>query len=350
MSTAPTATKPLILIAPDPTADMLAAAYALAQFFQNNGSTPSIVCNNMVADKIPFLTAPAEVTSTITGLQDFIIQFETAHNAIGDITVARTDTAVHIMVTPEKDFIDPRDFSFAPSQLHYDAIFIIGATTIADTRAAQPEQIELLATVPQQSFISTKEAPLISMQLYAMLTAMGNDAISPAVAQSLLTGIVISTDGLRSERADATVFHACSALMRSGADLQTIMTQLYKTVSFTFLHLWGGLLEKLTIAPSGQIASAIVEPLYGADRETLARLLMRTAQFLPNVALLAALWRDEHGTTSGMILPLQRNTAAKIPSFFTTAQTIHDCILVTTPQAPDAILHQLQSLFGEVAK
>ncbi len=349
MSTKPT-TRPLILLTPTPTLDALAATYALAQFFIEHNATPSIVCRNVATIDTSFLVAPTEITPTITGLQDFIIQFDTTHNTIRDVTVKRTDTDVQITVTPTQDFIDPRDFSFAPSQIHYDAVFIIGKTTIADTQTAQQDQIELLASLPQQSFVATKESPILSMQLYTLLTRMDHGTISGTIAQNLLTGIVASTDGLRSERANATVFHTCSALMRNGADLQSIMTHLYKTVSFTFLHLWGGLLEKLSISPSGHLASAIIEPLYGADHEMLAHLLTRTAQFLPNITLLAAFWHDEHTTTRGMILPTQEHVALKIPSFFTTVHNVNTCVVVTTQQTPETILHQLDTLFEEHKK
>lgn len=338
-----TAQTPLILLPPSPSVDVVSAAYGLAHFFALRGAQPSLVCVDDLTKIAPFLTLPVKPTDTIRGLQDFIIQFNTKHNAIDDVRVTRAEHTIDIAVTPEKDFIDPRDFSFAPSQMHHDALFILGADTIAQTRLATPDNEPLLAELPHIIYTVSPKIPILSMHLYETLWHIDDTALSGDVAQSLLAGIVAATDGLRSDNISADLFRACSTLMRSGGDLQTIMLALYKTVSFDFLRLWGGILDNLTLSDSGRVATAIVPPLYSDDPLLLSLMLLRTAQFLPDVHVLGVFWSGTHDTqTHGMVLPTQSSLVTSLPSFFATvSHAPHDCLLIDTPDAPHVLTAQL---------
>ncbi len=343
-----TAQKPLILLPPTPSIDKVSAAYALAHFYTSIDVTePVIVCEDDCTKIVPFLTQPRNVTTTIGGLQDFIIQFDTTHNPISDVKVLRTDTAINISVTPEKDFIDPRDFSFAPAQMHYDAIIVIGAQTLEDTNLATPENTALLAELPTTYLMPPHDIPLVSMSLYADISAYTSD-ISHETAQSLLTGIVAGTDGLRSSHVTADIFRAGSALMRSKADLQEIMLTLYKTVSFDFLRLWGGFLNKLTLHASGKVATATITPLYEDDPNLLSLILTRTAQFLPQADVIIALWSKASDTqTHGMIYSPSPEIRTQLPALFAHATNApNSCISIHSPETQHDILTNINRTLG----
>ncbi len=334
-----TTQRPLILLPPSPDTDVLGAAYGLAHFLHARGAAPTLVCTDDVRTRAPFLTPPETVTTTLGGLQDFIIQFDTTHGAINDVRVTRTDTAVTIAVTPEKNFIDPRDFSFAPSQLHYDALFVCGADSVEATGLLTDDNAPILAELPTTTYTTSPTQSILSMVLYDTLWHADNEAITKDVAQSLLTGIVAATDGLRSDAISADVFRAGSTLMQRGADLQTIMLALYKTVSFDFLRLWGGILDRLTLRAAGRIATAHVAPLYGDDPMLLSLMLMRTAQFLPHIHVLGVFWTTAHTpATRGMVLPITPQATTALPSLFATVTAApHGCLSVAADDAPDVL-------------
>ncbi len=335
---------PLILLPPTPSLDAVCAAYALSHFFETRTAHPVITCTDTIHDSATFLKKPQKSTTTIRGLQDFIIQFDTTHNAIDDIEISREEKTVHIIITPQNDFIDPRDFSFAPSRLHYDAIFLVGTDTLEATKLTTPENLSLLEELPRTVYVSSPKAPIISMHVYEDLWRFSTESVTGAVAHDLLAGIVAATDGLRSETITADIFRTGSTLMQSGGDLQAIMLALYKTVSFDFLRSWGDVLDKLTLSPSKRVAAAFVTKDY--DIPLLSLILQRTAQFLPHVHIFGIFW-TLHTTpqiTQGVILPTHTISQTLLEDIFSTVSPApHNCFFVTSSAKPQSIITHIDA-------
>lgn len=285
------AQKPLILLDIAPSADMVASALGLVQYYLAQDVVPILVCPINCAQILSFLPRGVEVKDKIGQVQDFVLQFHTTRHDIADVVIERDVDMVRVVVTPAGSYIDPKDFSFAPSRAHYDSIIMIGSDAtkwmqvypdIASTGA--------LADVRQYIFTPTSAFPIIA-QAFAQQFASAGIMIPALTAQCLLAGIVSVTDGLRSSWATADIFHTAARLMRYGADLQEIMMRLYKDVSLEFLQLWGLMLSHLILSPNKICAITILPtPQPSTATLTIVAGLHRTAQSLPQVQILIALW------------------------------------------------------------
>ncbi len=285
-----TVRRPLILLSKKPSADIVAGALGLLQYYLNIGAEPSIVSIGDTTQILPFLVRPVSVESQIGRLQDFVMQFHTDRNNIANVEIERDSNMVRVVVTPEGGHIDPRDFSLAPSRAHYGGVICVGVTN-TNWEQIYPDiaQNGAAGGVLRIVIEPTAAFPIISQKIAQLLT---NLAIVPnsSTAHCLLTGLVVSTEGLRSRLATADVFRLAARLMRYGGDLQEIMMRLYKDVSLEFLQLWGHLLANLQLSDDKVCAiSQLARDYINIDNLTISAALRRTAQSLPNTKMFVVL-------------------------------------------------------------
>ncbi len=296
---------PLILLAEQPGDDAAAAALALAHWSEARGASP-VVAGNTLRDKLPFLPRPRHLTKEVRATQDFVLQFSTATTPIRDVRVERDRDRLRLIITPEGDYIDPRDFSFAPAKPHYDTIVLVGADAF-DTWQNMGEAARLtLADVPRISLIGTRQNPIISAEVAQIMLGAeqtAKQALPENAAQCLLAGIVSVTEGLCLKPISAELFRLSAKLMRSGADLQQIMMQMYKTVTFDFLKLWGKYLQNLQTGGGGRVVWSFLKTDVSADNEELSAALARTAKLLPESRILLALPEKSKHATGAVMLP-----------------------------------------------
>lgn len=287
--TATAATNPLVLLPPHPGTALLAAAYGLG----HAGGT--VICPT--DETVPTLPTPPRRRNVIGGLNDFILRFDTRRNAIDDITVTHLEDAVEVAVTPRDNYIDPRDFLFAPSRAHFDGIVLLGA----DSPAAHPLWDASLSDALPEAPVTAYSRDTAAADIAAdILTVRGDDL--PAVAATcLLYAVMAESGGLRDGRTNAALLATVAGLMRRGGDLQQVTTALFKDTPLAFLRLWGATICDITVSDDRSTAAGILPPGTDTDAAQVDAALRYTAQFLPDTRRLATLWHDGTGT-AGRIL------------------------------------------------
>jgi len=92
------------------------------------------------------------------------------------------------------------------------------------------------------------------------------------IATCLLTGIYTDTGGLLHSNTTAHVYRTVARLLRSGAQQQRMVKDVFRTAKLSSLKLWGRVLEKISITDEGGAISAVTEGDFratGADYSEL---------------------------------------------------------------------------------
>lgn len=120
----------LILTAEKPTHDAVASSWALSHLLKNLGKNPTVLQREDKANIFSFLTPPEKLEAEIKGARDFVLSFDTARNKIIDFRTENKIGTFEIYITPEKEAIDPRDFSFIPAKFKYDLLIVLGCQSL----------------------------------------------------------------------------------------------------------------------------------------------------------------------------------------------------------------------------
>ena len=261
----------LILTKPKAPSDAVSASWGFFHFLKNLGKSPAVLENVSQAEKLKFLTPPEKMEKEIIGARDFVISFSTKYNKIISSRVEKKEEAFEIYITPEKETIDPRDFSFIPAKFKYDLVVVIGCQSLDDLGKIKEKNSDLFFELPvvnidnstanenfsQFNLVDTT-ASSVSEALSEFLKGFGEKHLNPAAAQCFLTGIVSATSNFQSERTTPQTFLAASRLIEKGANQQEIVRHLMKTQSFPFMKLWGRVMARLNWDEKLKLAWSLV--------------------------------------------------------------------------------------------
>jgi len=252
--------RPIIFLPAYPDKDALASGLALIRFFFKLGKEATLAGDHLSLhlSELPFLATPENILETLSGTRDFVLAFETAHNKILSMRSEQDGDSFKIFITPEKGSIDPRDFSFIPGQLRYDAAFVLGAPDKERLGKIYEENPDIFYEIPvadidnraenehfgQINMIDTTSSS-VSEILYDSLSSLGKNMIDQELAEMLLTGIIAATESFQKKNTTPKALKAASALIDAGADREKIVLSLYKTQPFHLLKLWGRLMSGL---------------------------------------------------------------------------------------------------------
>ena len=261
----------LILTKPKASSDSVSASWGFFHLLKNLGKDPAILENNPQAEKLKFLALPEKMEKKITGARDFVLSFNTKYNKIIGSRVEEKEEAFEIYITPEKEAIDPRDFSFIPAKFKYDLVVVIGCQNLDDLGEIKEKNSDLFFELPvvnidnspanenfgQFNLVDTT-ATSISEALAEFLKGFGEKHMNPASAQCFLAGIVSATSNFQSERTTPHTFLSASWLIEKGASQQEIIRHLMKTQSFPFMKLWGRVMARLNWDEKLKLAWSLV--------------------------------------------------------------------------------------------
>src|SRR4030042_6365378 len=104
----------LILPKPKASSDAVSESWVFFHLLKNMGKTPAILENNSRAEKLKFLIPPDKMEKKIVGARDFVLSFNTKYNKIISSRTEEKEGAFEIYITPKKEAIDQRAFSFIP--------------------------------------------------------------------------------------------------------------------------------------------------------------------------------------------------------------------------------------------
>jgi nanoRNase/pAp phosphatase (c-di-AMP/oligoRNAs hydrolase) len=252
--------RPIIFLPAYPDKDALASGLALVRFFSKLGKEATLAGDRLSLhlSELPFLSTPENILETLSGTRDFVLAFETAHNKILSMRSEQDGDSFKIFITPEKGSIDPRDFSFIPGQIRYDAAFVLGAPDKERLGKIYEENPDIFYEIPVANIDSRAEnerfgqinltdttASSVSEILCDALLTIGNDLIDQELAEMLLAGIIAATESFQKKNTTPKALKTASLLIDAGADREKIVLSLYKTQPFHLLKLWGRLMSGL---------------------------------------------------------------------------------------------------------
>ena len=248
----------LILTRQKPTDESVAASWGLFHLLKNLGKNPTVFEHNSHAEKMNFLKIPEKMEKEIVGARDFVLSFSTKYNKIIDFRTEEKEGAFEIYVTPEKETIDPRDFSFIPAKFKYDLVLIIGCANLEQLGSIREKNSDLFFEVPIVNIDNTSAnenfgqlnlvdltASSISETVSELAKNIAEKNIDEKCAECFLTGIISATSNFQSGRTTPQTFLTASWLIEKGADQQRIIRHLMKTQSFPFMKLWGRVMARL---------------------------------------------------------------------------------------------------------
>jgi len=261
----------LILTKPKTSSDSVAASWGFFHLLKNLGKEPVILENNPQAEKLKFLVLPDKMEKKIIGARDFVLSFNTKYNKIISSRVEEKEDAFEIYITPEKEAIDPRDFSFIPAKFKYDLAVVVGCQNLDDLGEIKEKNSDLFFELPVVNIDNSPAnenfgqfnlvditASSVSEALSEFVKIFGGKNLNPAAAQCFLAGIVSATSNFQSERTTPQTFLTASHLIEKGASQQEIIRHLLKTQSFPFMKLWGRVMARLNWDEKLKLAWSLV--------------------------------------------------------------------------------------------
>ena len=250
----------LIFMAQDFSGDAVGSAWATYFFLKKNNIEATVVVpsGEEYLQRFSFLTKPEDVIDSLAGARDFVLAFNTKFNKITNVRTERVDEELRIFITPEKGSIDPRDFSFIPAKFKYDLVIVLGSPDKESLGKVYEENPDIFYEVPVVNIDHHTEndnfgqinivditASSTSEVVADLLSKINEKNIDEAMAESLLTGIIDTTNSFQKKNTTPKSLYIGAMLMTKGADQQKIIRYLYKTQPLHLLKLWGRVMARL---------------------------------------------------------------------------------------------------------
>ncbi|HXF83389.1 MAG TPA: bifunctional oligoribonuclease/PAP phosphatase NrnA [bacterium] len=102
-------------------------------------------------------------------------------------------------------------------------------------------------------------AAAVGELVYAVIRAMGV-AVTPEIAQCLLTAIVTDTGSFRFPNTTPATLRLAAELMEHGASVHAVVERVYETRSAAALRLLGQALSRLAVSADGRVAWTVITP------------------------------------------------------------------------------------------
>jgi nanoRNase/pAp phosphatase (c-di-AMP/oligoRNAs hydrolase) len=248
----------LILTKNKPSSDAMATSWGLFHLLKGLGKNPTLLESNSQTEKIKFLPQPDQIEREIKGARDFVLSFSTTRNKIIDFRTENKIDTFDIYITPEKETIDPRDFSFIPAKFKYDLVIVLGCQNLDSLGEIREKNSDLFFEVPiinidnsnaNENFAQINLVDMTASSIAEVLTGLSESKwekqVTSEIAQCFLAGLISATSNFQNKKTTPQTFLSASWLIEKGANQQEIIRSLFKTQSFPFLKLWGRVMARL---------------------------------------------------------------------------------------------------------
>ena len=138
----------LLLTKPKAPSDAVCASWGFFHLLKNIGKKPVLLEGAFLKDRFKFLKNPDKIEKEIVGARDFVLSFATTRNKIIDFRTEDKLDSFEIYITPEKETIDPRDFSFIPAKFKYDLLVVLGCQNLENLGKMREKNADLFFEVP----------------------------------------------------------------------------------------------------------------------------------------------------------------------------------------------------------
>ena len=261
----------LLLVGEKAERDAIAASWGIAHLLESLGKKPLVVANYSNGKDLDFLKKPERTEKEIKGARDFVLSFNTKYNKIIDFRTEDKGENFEIYITPEKEAIDPRDFSFIPAKFKYDLVITLGCSDLEKLGDMKEKNSDLFFEVPVVNIDNSNSnenfgqinlvdinAPSVSEIVAELSKAFWEKYLDQDIAQCYLAGIVSATSNFQSAKTAPRTFLTASWLIEKGANQHDIIKHLLKTNSFSFMKLWGRVMARLNWDDKLKLAWSLV--------------------------------------------------------------------------------------------
>lgn len=322
--------KPLVVLPQHPNGDTIASAWAISVYLEKKGIISTVAVSDPYDKKsrFGFLPSPTNIISSLTGSKNFVLIFDTSNNPISNVRTERRDNELRITLTPEKNSIDPRDFSFVPAELKYDLIIALGCAEKESIGKLYEESADIFYEIPivnidcqstndgfGQINIVNITASSVSELVTTTFLAIDEASVKNDMAQCLLSGIISATDSFQQKNTTPNALHLSAKLIERGADQQEIVKHLYKTQPLGLIKLWGRTMAKLQWDETiGLVWAQVTIEDFVQSRMHPNDLPMILEKIKANYAsgkIFILLYEQKSGTTVGIVKFAHSETVAK---------------------------------------
>ena len=229
-----TAKTVLILLASDPSLDVVAAGLSLYLSLTQRQLNASIGCSTPMTVNFNRLFGVNKIKSHI-GNQNLVVSFNYSEDSLEKVSYDKDPAAqkFHLTIEPKagKQPLDPGQVEFSYTGSNADLIFVLGARTLEDLGELYQQEKTLLDN-KQKTLVNLshldKNSQFGTVNLYDpessgcseitlnLIKALGLP-LEPDMATNLLAGIEVSTNNLQSPKITADTFETIAELMRLGA-------------------------------------------------------------------------------------------------------------------------------------
>lgn len=102
------------------------------------------------------------------------------------------------------------------------------------------------------------DAASTTLVIYNLFGTLGIP-VTPAIATCLLCGLYYDTGSFMHSNTGEEVYRTASELMAAGADMATIVKNMYKNRSISQLKTWGRILDSMKVTPNNVVVSGITQ-------------------------------------------------------------------------------------------
>ncbi len=236
-----------------------------------------------LADKIPAITVAIEefdpagywylpsverIASSV-GQKSLVVSIDVGASPIEKINYNSQDTKFNLILTPKSGQVDVDQIQYSYTGVNFDAIIAVDTAK----KSLLGHWIEDFSTDTQDiPFINIDhhqdneqfgslnyiqgEAPSATVVLQAVFDAL-DITITPDIATNLLAGLLSDTSGFANSNADANSLRQAAQWIDQGANLNVLMTSLFRTFSLPAMHLWGTVLSGIKKEEPGIIVARL---------------------------------------------------------------------------------------------
>lgn len=320
----------LLIIPPNPTDDVLASAFALHKYIGKHDDKRSYFFHKQtIPNRLSFLEKPEKFIDSLNGSRDFVLLFKTKHNKILNIHSENREEHFEVRLTPEKGSIDPRDFSFMPSDFKYDLLITFGTPSLESLKEIYHENTDLFFEVPKinidnkssnenygQANVIDVTASSIAEICTGFILEHDETKFDKEIAQSLLTGIISATESFQMATTTPRAMITAARLMKYKANQSTVIRYLYKTKSFSFLKLWGRVMAHLEWDAETKMAWALINTKdfkdSGADYEDIPYILEEIQKNFFEGQIFGIFYNEKSGETAAQVYFADNSKAKQI--------------------------------------
>ena len=262
---------PLIVIPLNPSIDHISSAFAISQIIEKSKKKSTIFCQEEIPQKLSFLKKPSSIINSLDGSRDFLLIFNTEKNKILEINTKESKKEYIIKITPEKGSINPKDFSFIPASFKYDLVITIGVKNPESLEKLYIENNDLFFEIPKinidclnsndnygQLNIINPTASSCAEIIAEILLENNEKEMDKEIAQTLLTGIIASTESFQKSTTSPKSMILAAKLMKYEANQSVIIRHLYKTKPLSFMKLWGKVMSRLNWSEKYQMSWSLI--------------------------------------------------------------------------------------------